>query len=364
MTSKKDRTKKIIVLTGGGTAGHIIPNLALLPDLINDGWEVHYIGSKNGMEADLLKDKPVQYHEVSTGKLRRYFDLKNFSDPFKVVGGITQASLLLSKIKPSVIFSKGGFVSVPVVIAAKMQNIPSILHESDITPGLANKICLQFSNKICTSFKQTLTYLPRSKSLYTGSPLRPELLTGNAEKGYELCGFDATLPVILVTGGSLGSANLNRFIRNVLPELLKTYQVIHICGKDNLDDKLTGLKGYRQFEYISDEQPHIFKISTIVISRAGANSIFEFLNLALPSILIPISRTASRGDQILNATEFEKAGYCIKLEEESITSNQILLDTISTLYSEREKYIQNMTRDKIPDAKTLILKTINDTVFL
>ena len=355
---KRKNAQKAIILTGGGTAGHVIPNLTLLPQLLADNWDVHYIGSKTGIESSLIQAAGIPYHAISTGKLRRYFDIKNFSDPFKVIGGVAEANRLISKIKPAVVFSKGGFVSVPVVCAAFMHRVPSVLHESDITPGLANKICMPFSEKICTSFQKTLSFVPPKKALYTGTPVRPELLNGDKSEGYRICGFHEKKPVLLVTGGSLGSANLNRHIRSVLPQLSQSFQIIHICGNGNIDQTLLETPEYRQFEYADTELPHLMKMSDIAVSRAGSNTIFEFLAMQLPALLIPIPKSASRGDQLLNASEFEKSGFCMKLEEEEITSGEVLPQAIRTLYKERDKFRSAMASDEVPDAKNLILQTI------
>ena len=203
---------KRIVLTGGGTAGHVTPNIALLPKLRELGYDVHFIGSYNGIEKTLIEGCQIPYYGISSGKLRRYFDLKNFSDPFKVLKGFSEASKLLKKLKPDVVFSKGGFVSVPVVIAAKQHRIPVIIHESDMTPGLATKISIPCATKVCCNFPETVKMLPEKKAVLSGSPIRKELLSGNKENAYRLCGFDGSKPILLVVGGSTGSANVNNAI--------------------------------------------------------------------------------------------------------------------------------------------------------
>ena len=239
---------KKIVLTGGGTAGHVTPNLALLPSLKERGYEILYIGSYNGIERKLIENAGIEYSGISSGKLRRYFDLKNFSDPFRVLKGCAEARRLIKKYRPDVVFSKGGFVSVPVVLAAKHYKIPTIIHESDMTPGLANKICIPSAAKVCCNFPETLAYLPNDKAVLTGSPIRKELLEGDRITGLNYSGLSASRPIILVIGGSLGSVAVNRAVRAVLPKILETYQVIHICGKGNLDEHLIGRNGYVQYE--------------------------------------------------------------------------------------------------------------------
>ena len=236
---------KRIVLTGGGTAGHVTPNIALLPRLKELGYEIHYIGSYHGIERKLIEQYHIPYYGISSGKLRRYFDWKNFSDPFKVIKGYSQARSILKKLKPDVLFSKGGFVSVPVVMAAKHRKIPAIIHESDITPGLANKLAIPHAYKVCCNFPETLEYLPSEKAVLTGSPIRRELLSGNRQNGLSYCHFQSGKPVILIMGGSSGSQFINEMVRSILPELLKTYQVIHLCGKDNLDASYNNMVGCR-----------------------------------------------------------------------------------------------------------------------
>ena len=276
---------KKIILTGGGTAGHVTPNIALLPGLREADFDITYIGSYNGIEKQLLKEQKIPYYGISSGKLRRYFDIKNFSDPLKVIKGFGQSIRLMRKLKPDIVFSKGGFVSVPVILAAKFCHVPSIIHESDLTPGLANKLAIPNAAKVCCNFPETLKYLPEEKAVLTGSPIRSELLTGNKENARRLCGFTKEKPVLFIVGGSSGSKFINDTIRGLLPELLKTYQVIHMCGKGNIEAALDRTAGYKQFEYIGKELNDIFALADLVISRAGANSICELLALHKPNIL-------------------------------------------------------------------------------
>ena len=333
---------KRIVLTGGGTAGHVTPNIALIPRLKELGYDIHYIGSYDGIEKKLIEEMDIPYYGISSGKLRRYFDRKNFTDPFRVLKGFGEARKLLRQLQPGIVFSKGGFVTVPVVLAAGRLHIPVILHESDLTPGLANRICIPSASKVCCNFPETLSLLPAEKAVLTGSPIRQELLAGNRIAALDFCGFTANKPVILVMGGSLGSAAINDTIRGVLPELLKTYQIIHLCGKGKLDPRFDGIEGYVQFEYIKKELRDLFALADIVISRAGANAICELLALHKPNLLIPLSKNASRGDQILNARSFEAQGFSIVLEEEEVT-NLTLLDAVNTLYQNRQEYSKAMT---------------------
>ncbi len=332
---------KRIILTGGGTAGHVTPNIALLPRLKELQYDIHYIGSYNGIEKELIEQFGIPYHGISTGKLRRYFSMRNFTDPFRVLKGMDEAKKLVKILKPDVIFSKGGFVSVPVVLAAKRRHVPAIIHESDMTPGLANKLSLSSATKVCCNFPETLSHLPEGKAVLTGSPIRQELLSGDKYKAREFLHFTADKPVIMVVGGSLGSVAVNEAVRQILPELLKSYQVIHLCGKGKLDGALENLEGYAQFEYVKEELRHLFALTDIVISRAGANAICELLALHKPNILIPLSASASRGDQLLNARSFERQGFSVVLEEEELT-DEILLNAVNNLYENRNSYIETM----------------------
>lgn len=351
---------KKIVLTGGGTAGHVTPNVALLPALQKNGYEISYIGSYEGIEKRLIEEQNIPYYGIASGKLRRYFDPKNFSDPFKVLKGYAQSVKLLKKLKPDVIFSKGGFVSVPVVMAAKHCKIPAIIHESDLTPGLANKLAIPNATKICCNFPETIPFLPKDKAVLTGSPIRAELLSGNAENAFSLCHFnDHTKPVLLIIGGSSGSRAINTAIRNLLPELMKSYNIIHLCGKGNIDTERTHLTGYAQFEYANQELADLFALADLVISRAGANAICELLALHKPNILIPLSAAASRGDQILNANSFRAQGFSYVLEEEELT-NTTLLEAIEHVFCKKDSYIAAMKNSKTQNSIDTIMELIED----
>ena len=349
---------KKILLTGGGTAGHVTPNIALLPHLKKAGYDISYVGSYNGMEKELIRAQNIPYYGISSGKLRRYFDPKNFSDPFKVIKGLGQSISLIHKLKPDIVFSKGGFVSVPVVLAAKFCRVPAIIHESDITPGLANKIAIPGATKVCCNFPETMKYLPADKAVLTGSPIRSELLTGDAAEARSLCGFHESLPILFIIGGSSGSRVINEAVRGALPKLLEQFQVIHMCGKGNIDDSLLNMKGYKQFEYIGAELADIFALSDLVVSRAGANSICELLALHKPNLLIPLSAAASRGDQILNANSFEKQGFSKVLKEEDLTVDS-LLAAVCDLYEHRAVYRKAMEESKQMDSVGTIVDLIN-----
>lgn len=350
---------KRIVLTGGGTAGHVTPNIALLPSLREAGYDIAYMGSYDGIEKRLIGDFDIPYTGISTGKFRRYLDLKNLSDPFRVIKGFAEAKKYLKEFKPDVVFSKGGFVSVPVVRAAAALRIPCIIHESDMTPGLANKLCIPVAKKVCCNFPETLKLLPQEKAVLTGSPIREELAKGNKLAGLNMCGFTANKPVIMVIGGSLGAANVNKAIREALPRLLEDFQVVHLCGKDKMDNLLLNTPGYKQFEYIKTELKDLFAMADIVISRAGANAICELLALKKPNILIPLPAASSRGDQILNAKSFESQGFSIVINEDDLTTN-LLMDKVHELYFTRQTYIDTMSQSGQLDSISTIMNLINE----
>ncbi|MBQ9142900.1 MAG: undecaprenyldiphospho-muramoylpentapeptide beta-N-acetylglucosaminyltransferase [Lachnospiraceae bacterium] len=352
---------KRIVLTGGGTAGHVTPNLALLPSLKEAGYEITYMGSYDGIEKRLVEDFGLPYVGIATGKFRRYLDVKNLTDPFRVIKGYGEARKFLKEYMPDVVFSKGGFVSVPVVRAAASLKIPCIIHESDMTPGLANKLCFPVARKICCNFPETFDMLPVEKAVLTGTPIRAELAQGSKLAGLEMCGFTANKPIIMVIGGSLGAANVNKAVRDALPKLLEKYQVVHLCGKDKLDNLLLTTPGYKQFEYIKAELKDIFAMADIVISRAGANAICELLALRKPNILIPLPAASSRGDQLLNAQSFEAQGFSLVLHEDDLTT-ALLLEKVDELYENRQSFYEAMDQSGQMDSIPTIMGLINEAV--
>ncbi len=353
---------KTIILTGGGTAGHVMPNIALLPYLEIEDFIVHYVGQKNSIEQKLISQLDgITFHNVSSGKLRRYFSFKNFSDPFKVLYGTAQSVVIISKVKPRVIFSKGGFVSLPVTLGAKIKGVPVVLHESDLTPGLANKIAMRFCNKVCVSFEETLKYIDGAKGVYTGSPIRDELLSGNMQEAKSFLGLSpqrSELPLIVVMGGSLGSLFINETLRASLKTLLKSYNIVHICGNGHIDKSLEKENGYLQYEYINKELKDIYALADIVVSRAGANSIFELASLCKPNLLIPLPKASSRGDQILNAKNFEKRGFSKVLFQEDM-SKDTFISNITDLHNNRQTYIDNMKRANLKSGAENVMNIIN-----
>ena len=352
---------KKIVLTGGGTAGHVTPNIALIPHLKSAGFEVIYMGSYDGIESRLIADFDIPYYGISTGKFRRYLDPKNFSDPFRVIKGYAEARKYLKELKPDIVFSKGGFVSVPVVRAAASLKIPCIIHESDMTPGLANKLCIPVAKNICCNFPETLKMLPENKAVLTGSPVREELFFGNKIGALDMCGFTANKPVVMVIGGSQGASSVNKVVREALPRLLEDFQVVHLCGKDKVDNLLLNVKGYKQFEYVRMELKDIFAMADVVISRAGANAICELLALNKPNILIPLPSSKSRGDQLLNARSFESQGFSIMIDEDYLTDN-LLVEKVQELYCCRQSYTETMKQSHQLNSIETIMGLIKDTV--
>ena len=347
---------KKIVLTGGGSAGHVTPNIALVPKLRELRFDILYIGSQKGIEKDIIQKENITFKSISSGKLRRYFDIKNFTDPFRVVKGVFDARSILKKYRPDIVFSKGGFVTVPVVLAAHMLKIPVVIHESDISPGLANKISSKYADKICCNFPETLAHIPKDKAVLTGCPIRSELLSGDPDKAREFTGLNRDKPVILVIGGSLGAVSINTVVRDSLNELLSKFSIIHICGKGNVDNNID-LLGYVQYEYVSSQLKDIFALADIVISRAGANAICELLALQKLNILVPLSAKASRGDQILNAASFKKQGFSYVLDDEELNKDS-LLAALDDVFSNKDKYINSMQNASESDGVSSCINVI------
>ncbi len=350
---------KTIVLTGGGTGGHVTPNLALIPYLLKDGWTIHYIGAANSVEQDLVsRVEGVAYHTVAVGKLRRYFDIKNFSDPFRVVHGIDQARRLIRKIKPDVVFSKGGFVSVPVVYGAHFNHVPVVTHASDMTPGLANKLCLRYAKVQCCTFPEAVKYA-RGKGVYTGSPIRADIFSGNRERGLNRFGLRENLPVLMVVGGSTGAQAVNECVREALPKFTETFQVLHLCGKGNYSEAHENIANYVQLEYLNEEMADAYACADVIISRAGANALCELLALRKPSLLIPYPAEVSRGDQVMNAESFRKRGLARVLEQRDMTADRLVREVVDT-YHDRGALMDAMAAEPTADG----VKNVYDQIKL
>ena len=346
-----------IILTGGGTAGHVTPHLSIIPRLQQDGHEIHYIGTENGMEASIMAEvEGVTYHAIPAGKLRRYHDWKNFSDMFRAVQGVREARKIIKKVKPDIVFSKGGYVGLPVVIAAKECRVPALIHESDMTSGLANRLCLPFAKALLTTFPETANAVGK-KGIYVGAPIRKELFDGDRARGQRLFGFDESKPVLLVMGGSSGAQAINRAVRGILEELTSCFQVLHICGHGNLYDIYERTPGYLQTEYLHAEMADALACADVVVSRAGSNSICELLALRKPSLLIPYPSAASRGDQEVNAASFERRGFARVLEQKDLTG-ETLMEKIVEVYHDRGEMIDCMRREQIVNGSDRIVELI------
>lgn len=350
---------KKIVLTGGGTLGHVTPHLALIPHLRKAGYDIHYIGTEKGMEAEKMASVPgVTYHAVKSGKLRRYFSWQNFTDPFRVIAGAFQSAHIIGRLKPDIVFSKGGFVAVPVVFGAWVHHVPVVCHESDLTPGLANKLCKPFAKRIATTFPECAKALG-SKAEMTGTPLRPELFSGSRAKGLSLLHFDGSKPVLLMMGGSSGAQSVNKALRGALPRLTKTFDVAHICGRGNLDESLCGVPGYTQVEFLDTDLPDVLAAIDLVLSRAGSNALCEFQALDKPMLLVPYPKGASRGDQILNAQSYEKRGLCRVLLQENMTPDT-LAQALEDTWRDREQLAAAVKAAPPADGTRRVLELIEE----
>lgn len=351
--------RPVILLTGGGTAGHVSVNEALIPVFLERGYDVHYIGSHQGIEKEIIGNRfpDVPYHGIQSGKLRRYFSMKNFTDPFRVGVGLIQALSIIRKIKPELIFSKGGFVSVPVALAGQMSKVPVVVHESDVTPGLANKLAVPFATHVLTVFEQTLNHVPKEKSTCSGAVIRPELFSGNQDQGLKMTGFSGNKPVLIIMGGSQGSKLVNDALRTELAVITEKFDVIHLCGKGHLDASLTAYAGYQQFEYVTTELPDLLAASDFAISRAGSNAIFELLALEKPMLLIPLSAAKSRGDQILNANYFQKLGLANVIQEEELATTS-LATQLFQLKQDESILKGNMSKNEKPKTPEEMLSLI------
>lgn len=342
-----------IIFTGGGTAGHVTPNIALIERLAGQGWAIAYVGSRTGIERDIIGGMDLPYYAVSTGKLRRYFSWQNFVDPFLIVWGFLQCVAICLRFRPHVVFSKGGFVAVPLVAAAWLCRVPVIVHESDVTPGLANRLCFPFARKVCVTFQQTARYLPAGKVVVTGSPLRSALRAGDAAAGRRALGLSADKPVLLVFGGSLGATSINGAVSAVAEQLRARFDVVHVVGPGNVDPAMTGTPGYVQREYLNREFGDVLAAASLVVSRAGANSLYELLATRTPHILVPLPLSASRGDQIDNARVFRQAGMSVVIAQEALTG-ETLLAAIEELMPRLDAVRQTLATFDVKDSVGII----------
>lgn len=319
---------KKIVLTGGGTMGHVSPNLAIIPKFSTIFDEIHYIGSKNGPEKEQIEQlmksyKNLFYHAIPSTKLTRKSIFKNLALPFILLKSLFQTKKLLKEINPSVVFSKGGYVSVPVTISAGKLKIPLVIHESDLSMGLANKIASKRATTICTTFPSLSKKF--KNGVTTGSPISPSILNSNKIDAINKYKLNTNMKTITITGGSLGSVAINDAILKILPSISKRFNIIHLTGKGKKVN--FAHPNYHQEEFSSNIGT-IFKASDIIISRAGSNTIFEIATLNIPMILVPLSKKSSRGDQIENANYFKKLEIAEVVNEENLDSLEQTLDKV------------------------------------
>ncbi|MBR3494035.1 MAG: undecaprenyldiphospho-muramoylpentapeptide beta-N-acetylglucosaminyltransferase [Clostridia bacterium] len=333
--------------------------MAIIPRLQKAGYEIHYIGTREGMEAEKIRSIPgITYHAVQTGKLRRYFSWQNFTDPFRVIAGAFQAAGLMGKIRPDVVFSKGGFVAVPVVFGAWLHRVPVLCHESDLTPGLANKLCKPFATRMVTTFPECAQALGE-KAECVGTPLRPDLFSGVRKRGLEILGLDGSKPILLMMGGSSGAQRVNEALRGALPALTREFQVAHLCGRGNLDPALEGTPDYRQIEFLDAELPHVLACADLVLSRAGSNALMEFQALDKPMLLVPYPLGAGRGDQILNAESMRKRGLCKVLLQEDMTP-ETLAEALRETWRDREALREAVRKAPPADGTERVLELIEE----
>lgn len=360
--AQPEAARKVILLTGGGTAGHVALNLALIPRLLAQGWEVHYVGREEGIERDLLADYPmVPYHSIQSGKFRRDKSWASFKQNVKDVGhvlsGISMSKKILKAVRPNIVFSKGGFVAVPVVRAAHSLHIPIIAHESDLTPGLANRLSAPKAERVLVTFKASLNYVDKDKGLYVGPVIREQIRGGDRARGLQTFGFSGDKPILFVMGGSLGSHKLNQGVRSALDPLLATFDILHSTGQGDLDPSIHR-SGYVQREFIKEDLADALAMADMVISRAGSNAIFEFLSYRIPMLLVPLA-AASRGDQIQNAQVFQEAGYAHVFEEKDLPQPGALAQAALATWQDRAALRQAQETFVFPDSLGLILEQID-----
>ncbi len=352
--------ESVIVFAGGGSAGHVVPCLPLMQNFLGRGWQVHHVGSGLELERRLIKPLDVAYHRISCGKLRRYFSWRNFVDACRVPLGIIQATVLIARLKPRLVFAKGGYVSFPVVVGAWLNRVPVVSHESDRTPGLANRLSYPFVRKICTTFADSV--LPGSKSLYTGTPIRPDLLKGDPARARDFLDMHVHKPVLLLLGGSQGSALLNQVLRAALPDLSTDFVVVHQCGAGYLDSSLAAHPCYRQFEFLRENLVDVLALADVAVSRAGANALFELLALGLPHLLVPLA-AGSRGEQVENAKMAAEKGWSLVLSETELTPRS-LVTALRRLHTERKLWRERLQKCQVPNGtariESLLLEIAGD----
>lgn len=347
-----------ILLTGGGTAGHVMPHLALLDDLRKNFKDIIYVGSISGMEKDIIKNqKNIKYFPIETTKFVRKKFWKNLFIPFKLIKGINQSRKIIKSEKPDIVFSKGGYVSLPVVIASKQCKIPVIAHESDLEMGLANKLSKPYCKVICTSFEKTAQGC--KKAVCTGSPIRKDMIKSKQSAMAKLS-INTTKPILVVTGGSLGAKFINEKIWSEIFELTSKFFVLHLTGKNNINQKFLNTPDYKQIDFTMD-MGTILSCADIIVSRAGSNTIFELAVLKKPMLLIPLPKGNSRGDQVENAKYFNSQGLANFATQDQLETEQLSKHIFQT-YSERNVLIANLEKSEIQPGNKNILKIILENI--
>lgn len=341
---------KKLLLTGGGSAGHVMPNIALLPELKNN-YRLYYIGSC-GIEKSIIANVDIPFYEIECVKFVRGSIIKNLKLPIRLIKSVKEAEKCINTIKPDVVFSKGGYVSLPVAIAAKRMKIPVITHESDLKAGLANKIIAKYSKRVLTSFPETESAFKNGK--FSGPPLRQELFLPKKSDALSYYGFLNARPVLLVFGGGSGSKAINDAIRKNILTLTKTFNVLHVCGKANVIS--TNINNYVQKEFETN-MPLAYAAADTIISRAGSNTLFEIIALKKRALVIPLANKRSRGDQIENAKYFKKQNLINVFCERDLKDDELFVKKILETYND-EKLKNSLDESEITSGNYEICREI------
>ncbi len=348
-----------VVVTGGGSAGHVIPTIPVIEALQQRGVEIHFIGSNSGLEERLVAPLGVTYHGVSTGKLRRYISLQNIVDLGRIPLGVLEAWRLIGRIKPDVVFSKGGFVCFPAAVAGSLRGVPVVGHESDLTPGLATRLTKPFVKMVCTTFADTRVSGVATK--VTGTPIRAELSAGCRSAAMTRFGFDGAKPVLLIVGGSLGATAINSTVVDALDLLTASFDVIHVCGEGKFDPRGERKRGYVQREFFASDWGDVIAAADVIVSRAGAGSLYEWIALGKPHVLIPLPVEVSRGDQVENARFAEARGISHVLPQEEL-SPETLLRAIDHVRTRTAAYQEAMARHRVDDTVGSIIAALEEAI--
>ena len=345
-----------LVVVGGGSAGHVIPARPVMQRFLDEGHSVDFVGTPSGLEQDLVADLAVGFYAIRAGKLRRYFSWQNLLDLGNILTGLLQSLILMAKLRPDVVFSKGGFVSFPLVFAAWLWRVPVVAHESDITPGLANRLVKPFVRSFCVTFADT-QLTTRARVVHSGTPIRPDMLAGDPQRGRHMLPFAETAPIIVVTGGSLGADALNQVVRASLDRLTESHLVVHVVGPGK--QVVVQHPRYCQFEYVNEGWGDILAAADVVVSRAGANALFELISLRKLSILVPLSKAVSRGDQIDNAAYAQRQNLAWVIQDEALTPDT-LLNGVATVQAQRQELRHALEQVELPDATEVIYQELQN----